>query len=115
MAIFPSSPRVAARSRKRREASLARADGVVFNLNKILGGIGSPPRPLHKGGFRDILLRSRPPLGEEGKIADLCVWATDPFSPSPGLNNVDVIRAQRGLKARDYIADCSRRIVFPAP
>src|SRR5262249_17189499 len=46
---------------KRREASLVRADGVVFNLNKILWNLittpSAPKRKLH-----DILLRSRPPL-----------------------------------------------------
>src|SRR5215471_1533430 len=56
---------VAARSRKCREASLVRADGVVFNL------ITTPSAPQRR--LRDILLRSRPPLlGEEGKIAYLC-------------------------------------------
>ena len=37
---------VAARSRKSREASIARADGVVFNLNKILWNwITTPSAP----------------------------------------------------------------------
>jgi len=42
---------VAARSRNGREASLARAAGVVINFNNNSVGVGSPPRPLHKGGF----------------------------------------------------------------
>src|SRR5262249_26041354 len=60
---------VAARSRKSRGASLARADGVVFNLNKILRNlITTPSAPQRR--LRDILLMSRPPLlEEEGKIA----------------------------------------------
>jgi hypothetical protein len=64
---------VAARSRKSCEASLARADGVVFNFNKILSNlITTPAAP--KRRLRDILLMSRPPLlGEEGKVAELCV------------------------------------------
>src|SRR5262245_9878655 len=59
---------VAARSRKSRVASLARADGVVFNLNKILRNlITTPSAPQRR--LRNILLRSRPPLlEEEGKI-----------------------------------------------
>src|SRR5215468_1687596 len=74
---------VAARSRKRREASLARADGdersecqrdsaqpvmVVFKLNKILRNLITTPSAPQRT-LRDILLRSRPPLEEEGKIA----------------------------------------------
>jgi hypothetical protein len=48
VANFPllSEEGKAARSRKRREASLARADGVVFNLNKILWNwITTPSAP----------------------------------------------------------------------
>src|SRR5262245_17951701 len=58
----------AARARKSREASLARADGVVFNLNKILRNLITTPSAPQRT-LRDILLRSRPPLEEEGKIA----------------------------------------------
>src|SRR5262249_19118001 len=47
---------------------LARADGVVFKLNKILWNwITTPSAPERR--LRDILLRSRPPLlEEEGKL-----------------------------------------------
>src|SRR5262249_11546018 len=56
---------VAARSRKHREASLVRADGVVFNLLKILWNlITTPSAP--KRRLRDILLRSRPPVPRRG-------------------------------------------------
>src|SRR5262249_41493946 len=74
---------VAARSRKRREASLARADGVVFNLNKIPWNlVTTPSAPSRR--LRDILLISRPPLlGEEGKIADLCFLDNSAWKPAP--------------------------------
>jgi hypothetical protein len=45
--IFPSSPRIPEegwlRDQKSREASLARADGVVFGLNKILWNLITTP------------------------------------------------------------------------
>ena len=67
------------RDQKSRAASLARADGVVFNPNKILSNLittsSAPQRRL-----RDILLMSRPPLlGEEGKVPH-----TSPFRQQPG-------------------------------
>ena len=50
------------------KASLARADGVVFELHKILWNLITTPSAPHRR-LRDILLKSRPPLEEEGKIA----------------------------------------------
>ncbi len=55
---------VAARSKKRREASLARADGVVSKLYKLLSNLFTTPSA-PEGRVRDILLGSRPPLLEE--------------------------------------------------
>ena len=49
---------VAARSRISREASLVRADGVVWSRNFL----ATPPRPLHKRRLRCFFLMSRPPL-----------------------------------------------------
>jgi hypothetical protein len=59
---------VAARSRKSREASLARADGVVFNLNKILWNlITTPSAP--KGGFAIFCgCRVHPSSKRRGKL-----------------------------------------------
>ena len=55
---------MAARSRKSCEATLARADGVVWLRNSLT----TPPRPLHQGKLRDISLdvASTPP-GQEGQ------------------------------------------------
>jgi hypothetical protein len=59
-----ASPRggVAARSSKCCEATLARADGVVF----IVDSIGKPPRPREKLMLRDIFLdrSATPPCGD---------------------------------------------------
>src|SRR5690349_22808447 len=53
---------VAARSRKRREASLARADGVVFNLNKILWNwITTPSAPYKEASRYFVDVASTPP------------------------------------------------------
>ena len=55
---------MAARARKSREASLARADGVVWSRNFFT----TPPRPLHQRKLRDIFLgvAATPPPAEEG-------------------------------------------------
>jgi len=55
-----ASPRggVAARSSKCREATLARADGVVFRIDSL----GKPPRPREKRMLRGFFLIARPPL-----------------------------------------------------
>ena len=49
---------MAARSRKSCEATLARADGVVWSRNFLT----TPPRPLHQRRLRCFFLMSRPPL-----------------------------------------------------
>ena len=47
-----------ARSRESCEATLARADGVVWSRNFFT----TPPRPLHQRRLRCFFLMSRPPL-----------------------------------------------------
>jgi hypothetical protein len=49
---------VAARSKKSRVASLARADGVVFNLGKIFVEFDRHPVRSSRGGFATFLLKS---------------------------------------------------------
>jgi hypothetical protein len=60
--IFPYSPRRGGCAIKKIPRSiLLRADGVVFNLNKIWRNLSTTPSA-PKRRLRDILLRSRPPL-----------------------------------------------------
>jgi hypothetical protein len=70
---------------------------VVFNLNKILSNLNTTPSAPERR-LRDILWMSRPPLlGEEGKIADQCVWATAPFGRGYDLSPL------RGSNGNQYV------------
>jgi hypothetical protein len=62
--FFPSSPRRGGcAAKKYREATLARADGVVINIQHFV-----PHHPVCGASERDLLLMPQPPLlGEEGK------------------------------------------------
>src|SRR5262249_39662275 len=62
----------AARSRKRREASLARADGVVFNLNRILLELDHHPvRSIKEASRHFVEVASTPP--RRGGVSSLSV------------------------------------------
>jgi hypothetical protein len=61
---------VAARSRKYREASLARADGVVSNLNKNSAEFDHHPVRSKKEASRYLVEVASTLLGEEGEIAN---------------------------------------------
>ena len=81
---YPSSLRRGGCAIKKKLRSiLYRADGVVISHNQNSGGMGSPPRPLHKGCFAIIYCcRVHPSSGRRGKF------------PKSALVN--------SLKARDY-------------
>jgi hypothetical protein len=88
----PLRGEVPARSRKSRGASLARADGVVFNLNKIQWNLITPVRSI-KEASRYFIEVAAPLLEEEGKIADLRVEQ----QPLQGVFH------RTRAEARDYI------------
>jgi len=84
---------VAARFNKSREASLVRADGVVWSRNFLT----TPPRPLHLKVASLLFLMSRPPL--IGIKVHLILWLFQP----PGLWEMWESRA---VLARLFQASC---------
>src|SRR5262249_38748589 len=68
---------VAARSRKSREASLARADGVVFNLQQNSAEFDHHPVRSTKEASRYFIEVAASPPRRGGENRALCIWATD--------------------------------------
>jgi hypothetical protein len=64
-----------------------------MNHQQIVVGIGSPPRPLRKGGFAIFLVMSRPPLLAEEKVHALAGHSRIPKTEKGHARSLLVDRA----------------------